>query len=91
MKFKSTDTNFIPSESFLVFFYNEVYLKIKKHLKVDIPIIDLNLMRLHHCINKVAIEHGHQQRMLNIDELPLALEFYLQFDGTFTLSRQTDR
>lgn len=75
-------------QSFLLCLHQELYAKIKKRLKIDIPIIDCNFMRLHHCINKVVAQRGHhghlqqqQPTMLNMNELCLALEFYLQFDG----------
>lgn len=70
-------------ESFLLYFYQNLYVKLKKRWKVDIPVIDFNLTRLHHCIVQVAAQRGQpqQQTMLNIDELVIALEFYLQIDG----------
>ena len=68
-------------ESFLWNLYQTLYVKTKHRLKVDIPIIDFNLTRLRNCINKVVIQRGLSQKMLNLDELPLALEFYLQIDG----------
>ena len=69
------------SDSFLLSFYQDLYLKMKKRLKIDISVIDFNLTRLRHCIEQVVIQRDQQQTMLNIDELALALEFYLQFDG----------
>ena len=68
-------------ESFLLCFYRNLYIKTKKRLKVDIPIIDFNLTRLRHCIGKVVAQRNLQQRMLDNDELAIALEFYLQIDG----------
>jgi hypothetical protein len=70
-------------ESFLLCFYHNLYVKLKKRLKVDIPIIDFNLTRLRHCIDKVVAQRDQQQTMLNMDELSIALEFYLQIDGKF--------
>ena len=71
-------------ESFLLCFYQNLYIKTKKRLKVDIPIIDFNLTRLRNCIGKVVVQRGAQQQtMLSIDELAIALEFYLQMDGKF--------
>ena len=55
----------------------------KKRLKVDIPIIDFNLTRLLNCVGKVVKQRGLTQTMLNLDELIIALEFYLQIDGKF--------
>ena len=55
----------------------------KKRLKVDISIIDYNLKRLEYCLEKVILQRQQQQTMLNVDELAMALEFFLQFDGTF--------
>lgn len=73
--------------SFLLCLYEELYVKIGKRLKLDIPIIDCNLIRLHHCIDQLVTQYYHQQQqqkiIFNMNELPLALEFYLQFDGRF--------
>jgi hypothetical protein len=70
-------------ESFLLCFYQNLYVKLKKRLKVAIPIIDFNFTRLRHCIGKVATQRNQQQNMLTMDELAIALEFYLQIDGKF--------
>jgi hypothetical protein len=67
--------------SFLLSFYHDLYEKTKKRLKVDIPVIDFNLTRLRHCIDLVVVQRGVDQTMLNMDELLIALEFYLQIDG----------
>ncbi|CAF1399429.1 unnamed protein product [Adineta steineri] len=66
--------------SFLLYFYDNLYMKLNKRLKVDISILDFNLIRLRQCIDKVVEQRGQRQTMLSIDELPLALEFYLQID-----------
>ena len=69
------------NDSFLIGFYQTLYVKMKKRLKVDLPVLDYNLKRLENCISRVALERGHPSTMLSLDELPLALEFFLQFDG----------
>lgn len=83
IKINPENTAISSCESFLMCFYQNLYVKTKKRLKVDIPIIDFNLTRLHNCIGKVIAQRGQQQTMLNTDELVLALEFYLQIDGKF--------
>jgi hypothetical protein len=40
-------------EPFLLCSYQNLYVKLKKRLKVDIPIIDFNLTRLPNCIGQV--------------------------------------
>jgi hypothetical protein len=77
--------------SFLLDVYDRLYVKMKKRLKINIPTIDFNLIRLRRCINKVAVQRGHLQTMLTIDELPLALEFYLQIDGLLISNRTSAR
>jgi hypothetical protein len=62
-------------------FHKQIYLNTRKQLKIDMPIIDFNLKRLHECIASVAAHYGYDQTMLTWDEIPLALEFYLQTDG----------
>ncbi|CAF1465715.1 unnamed protein product [Adineta steineri] len=66
--------------SFLLCFYDNLYRKLKKRLNVGTSILDFNLTRLRQCIDKVVEQRGQRQTMLSIDELPLALEFYLQID-----------
>ena len=83
VKIKPEKTEIKTSDSFLICFYQNLYIKTKKKLKVDIPIIDFNLTRLRNCIGKVVVQRGQQQTMLSTDELALALEFYLQIDGKF--------
>ena len=69
-------------DSFMGHYYEQLYVKPNQQLKVDIPIIDYNLTRLRKCLAKVAAQRDHKPTMLTMDELPLALEFYLQIDGT---------
>jgi hypothetical protein len=77
----NTDDKSHAGDSFMGFCYEQLYTKTSQQLKVDIPIIDYNLTRLRQCLATVAAQRHHQSTMLTIDELPLALEFYLQIDG----------
>jgi hypothetical protein len=56
-------------------------MKTKQRLQLDIPILDFNLTRLRHCIDKVVAQRRLQEKMFNLEELIIALEFYLQIDG----------
>lgn len=80
----TTATNL--KDSFLLDFYQEFYGNLKTRLKVDISILDFNATRLRECVNQVVAQYHLEQTMLNVDELPLALEFYLQIDGKCSLS-----
>ncbi|CAF3908737.1 unnamed protein product [Adineta steineri] len=66
--------------SYIWYLYQNLFVKTKKHLNVDKSIINFNLNRLHNCVVKVAEQYGLPYTTLNIGELPLALEFYLQID-----------
>jgi hypothetical protein len=77
-----TDVN-NAQESFMWSFYQNLFVKTEKRLWADIPIIDFNFTRLNRCIEKVAVQRDQPQTMLSIDELVVALEFYLQIDGRF--------
>jgi hypothetical protein len=67
--------------SYMWNFHQQMYVNTRKRLKVDTSIIDFNLKRLHECIATVAAQRDYDQTMLTWDEIPLALEFYLQTDG----------
>jgi len=77
----SNSTEMNSCQSFLLCFYQDIYLKLKQRLKIDIPIIDYNFLRLLNCISKVILQRSQQQKTLNLNELAIALEFYLQIDG----------
>ena len=80
------DIDISSTESYLLHIYETLYMKMKKRLKVDIPVIDFNYIRLRRCISKVVTQRSQQQTMLVIDEMAMALEFYLQIDGMFDFS-----
>jgi hypothetical protein len=69
------------NDSFLLGFYQDLYGKLKKQLKVDISILDFNLTRLCQCVDQVVAQYHLEQTTLNMNELASALEFYLQIDG----------
>ena len=68
-----------------------MYADLARRFHVDNAILDYNYERLRECINIVTqerIRHGLYPAntvgsvQLRIDEYALALEFYLQIDGT---------
>jgi len=61
-------------------------MKTKERLKVDIPILHFNLTRLQQCVDKVVAQRGLQEKMFDLEELAIALEFYLQIDGKSIIS-----
>ena len=69
---------FLPS--FLIDFYQKLYLDANRRWKLKLSLIDYNLTRLHKCMDKYSKQVG-EAATASIDELPLALEFYLQIDG----------
>ena len=71
------------NDSFLLKFYEDFYIHLKKRLRVDISLLDFNLARLRVCIDQVVVQRTLEQTMLNMDELAVALEFYLQIDGQY--------
>jgi hypothetical protein len=62
------------NESFMADLYHRFYGDLQQRWHIDLPIIDYNLARL----KKLAEQH---QFRFTVDDLPLALEFYLQMDG----------
>ncbi|CAF1450870.1 unnamed protein product [Adineta steineri] len=68
------------NDSYIWYLYQTLFVQTKEHLNVDKSIINFNLNRLHNCVIKVAEQYGLPYTTLSIDELPLALEFYLQID-----------
>ena len=80
-KLEKNQTNANPKDSFLLTFYQDLFSQLKQRLKVDIAILDFNLVRLRQCIEQVVAHYHLKQTMLNLDELPTALEFFLQIDG----------
>jgi len=74
------------NDSFLCGYYQDFYGKLQKRLKVDISILDFNTTRLRQCVDQVVAQYRLEQTMLNMDELAIALEFYLQIDGQYSYS-----
>ena len=63
-------------QSFLLTLYTDMYVQLSKKWHIEKPILDYNLARLQQC----ALQNGFQ---FSINDLPLALEFYLQTDVDF--------
>lgn len=78
--------------SFLREKYHMFFSDLLERLKVDMTILDYNYTRLNKCIHTLVYE---QMRVFNLQldeiprinekEYPLALEFFLQFDGMLLL------
>ena len=82
-------------DSFLVSVYQQCLSGLSQKWKISIPLVDYNLARLYQCARQCLALWQQQQRQENlqlaapspltatfsIEELPLALEFYLQIDG----------
>lgn len=68
--------------------YHLYFVDLMQRLKVDMSILDYNYTRMQRYLQRMTEEHIYvfnlrADQVLGIDEkeLPLALEFYLQFDG----------
>ena len=84
-----------PNDSFLVSIHLEMLTDLSNSWKISIPLLDFNLARLRHCAQQCLEQWQLQQRQeqlqwialvpttstFAIEELPIALEFYLQMDG----------
>lgn len=78
--------------SFLLNLHEQLYTDLCKRLQVDKSIIDYNYERLFKCIQMMTYERQQRrfqlsassyQEYLPLHEYPIALEFYLQIDGTY--------
>jgi hypothetical protein len=67
-------------DSFFIQLYREMFDEPNRRWNLDKSIIDYNLSRLRTCMNKYTEQTG-KPAILSLNELPMALEFYLQFDG----------
>ena len=81
-------------DSFMLSIYRQLLYNLSLKWEVSIPILDHNLARLRQCAKKCLEQIQQQERQENlqfisslpttatfsIEELPLALEFYLQID-----------
>jgi hypothetical protein len=72
--------------SYLIDFYRKLYMETSQRWKIDLSLIDYNLTRLHKAMDKYSKQVG-EAAIASIDELPWALEFYLQIDGQFFFSK----
>ena len=75
------------TDSFLISIYRQCLSDLSQKWKISIPLLDYNLARLHQCARQ-CLALGQQLNApppltatFSIEELPLALEFYLQIDG----------
>ena len=68
--------------------YQLYFADLMQRLRVDMSILDYNYVRMQRYLQRMTEEHiyvfnlrADQVPCLDEKELPLALEFYLQFDG----------
>ena len=75
--------------------YRQLLSDLSTKWNIGIPVLDYNLTRLRQCAKQCLTQLQQQQRQqqlqfiphiattatFSIEELPLALEFYLQIDG----------
>ena len=71
-------------QSFLIDFYQKLYVDTSQRWQISLSLIDYNLTRLRKCMDKYSIQVG-EAAIASMDELPMALEFYLQIDGKLYL------
>lgn len=69
-----------PIDSFLIDFYQNLYLEPSRRWKIHLSLIDYNLTRLRRCMNKYT-KQTTEPTLLLFDECLIALEFFLQIDG----------
>jgi hypothetical protein len=67
-------------DSFMIDFYRGLFMKPSRLWKIDISLIDYNLSRLQKCMD-LYTQQTNDPPLLSLNELTLALEFYLQIDG----------
>lgn len=87
-------------DSFIGSIYRQLLLDLSMKWNISVPILDYNLARLYQCTKKclAQLQQQHRQEHLqlqaslsstatfSIEELALALEFYLQIDGQSTIT-----
>ena len=69
-----------PIDSFLLDLYQDLFVGPSRRWRIDRFLIDFNLSRLRKCMN-LYTEQTRQPALSSLNDLPLALEFYLQIDG----------
>lgn len=88
LQFEYIENKNNPIPSFMKFIYINFIRNMSKKLKVDQSIIDFNLTRLEHVtIQSILRYHSNQNfnHGYHIHEWPIALEIFLQIDGTTIL------
>lgn len=80
----------IETDSFLISVYQQCLSDLSRKWKISIPLLDHNLARLHQCVRQCLVVWQATLPLnvttpttatFSIEELPRALEFYLQIDG----------
>ena len=82
-------------DSFMLSIYRQLLVDLSDKWQIGIPLLDYNLARLRQCARQCLLQRQQTERQeqlqliprlpdtatFSIEELPLALEFYLQIDG----------
>ena len=74
-------------DSFLIDFHQKLYIETSKRWKINLALLDYNLTRLQQCMTKYSVQTGEAAVAFS-EELPTALEFYLQIDGKYVIGRE---
>lgn len=67
-------------DSFMLELYQDLLIEPSRRWKIHRSLIDYNLCRLRKCMN-LYTEQTREPALSTLNELPCALEFYLQIDG----------
>ena len=73
-----------PIDSFMIDVYRDLFVEPSRKWKIECSIIDYNLSRLRKCMALYTAQ-TNEAALLSFDEWPMALEFFLQIDGSDSL------
>ena len=69
-----------PIDSFMLDLYRELFIEPSRQWKIHYSLIDYNLSRLRKCM-QLYTNQTKDPAVASFNELPMALEFFLQIDG----------
>ena len=79
--FEFKQYRFVESvDTFMMDFYRDLFIEPSRRWKIHYALIDYNLSRLRTCM-QLYTQQTRQPALLSFQELPVALEFFLQIDG----------
>jgi hypothetical protein len=67
-------------DSFMIDLYRDLFIEPSQQWKIPYSLIDYNLTRLRKCM-QMYTKQTNEPALLSLNELPIALEFFLQIDG----------